>query len=122
LTSLYSPAYLAAGTNYHAILLHGTRNNRSSSTDSHDTGLTYGDYYFLEALLRAPTQPVPTGTVIGRVTDRSTNQPIAGATISSSHGTSTTHAKGSYPVNGIAAGSQSISASATGYAQATQMV
>lgn len=122
LTALSSPAYLAAGTNSRSILLHGTRNNRSSSTDSHDTGLTYGDYYFLEALLRAPTQPVPTGTVIGRVTDRATNALIAGATISSSRGTTTTDAKGGYTITGIAAGSQIITASAAGYAQAAQTV
>jgi hypothetical protein len=120
LTALSSSTYLAEGTSYRSILLHGTRNNRSSSTDSHDTGLIYGDYYFLEALLRATTQPMPTGMVIGRVTDRATNQPIAGATISSSHGTTMTDANGGYTITGIAAGSQTISVSATGYAQATR--
>lgn len=61
---------MAEATSYQSILLHGTRNNTSSATDSHDTGLIYGDYYFVEALLRAPTQPTPTGSVSGRVSDR----------------------------------------------------
>lgn len=122
LTALSSPAYLAEGTGYRSILLHGTRNNRSSDTDSHDTGLSYGDYYFLEALLRVPSQPIPTGTVTGRVIDRAANTPIAGATIGSSRGTATTDANGSYTISAIAAGSQAISASAAGYAPATQTV
>lgn len=49
LTSLSSPAYLAEGTTSKAILLHGTQ---SKPSGSFDTGLVYGDYYFLEALIR----------------------------------------------------------------------
>jgi unsaturated chondroitin disaccharide hydrolase len=49
LTSLSSPAYLAEGTNRASILLHGTQNRPKGDFDS---GLIYGDYYFLEALLR----------------------------------------------------------------------
>lgn len=122
LTSLSSPAYLAKGTSYQSILLRGTRNNTSSSADAHDTGLIYGDYYFLEALLRASSQPAPTGTVIGRVTDAKSNLPIAGATITSARGTTTTGASGDYTIDGIAAGSQAIGASAAGYAGATTTV
>jgi unsaturated chondroitin disaccharide hydrolase len=122
LTSLSSPAYLAEGTGHRSILLHGTRNNNSGDADSHDTGLIYGDYYLIEALLRAPTQPVPTGTVTGRVTDRATGQPIVGAAITSSHGAATSDANGNYTIAGIAAGSQLLGASAAGYERAEQTV
>lgn len=59
LTSLSSAAYLAEGTTNKAILLHGTRNKPK---DAYDTGLIYGDYYFVEALLRYPTTPPPPDT------------------------------------------------------------
>ena len=49
LSSLTSPAYLAEGTGEDSILLHGTQNR---SSNRYDTGLIYGDYYFLQALLR----------------------------------------------------------------------
>jgi unsaturated chondroitin disaccharide hydrolase len=50
LGALASPAYLAEGTANSAILLHGTNNKPGGD---YDTGLIWGDYYFLEALLRA---------------------------------------------------------------------
>lgn len=49
LSSLSSSAYLAEGTSARSILLHGTSNKPAGD---YDTGLIYGDYYFLEALLR----------------------------------------------------------------------
>ncbi len=49
LTSLASPAYLAEGTGNDAVLLHGTANRPD---ERFDTGLIYGDYYFLQGLLR----------------------------------------------------------------------
>jgi unsaturated chondroitin disaccharide hydrolase len=54
LTSLSSSAYLAEGTNSHSILLHGTADEPLGHTDR---GLIYGDYYFLEALLRYRAMP-----------------------------------------------------------------
>ncbi|HJY83612.1 MAG TPA: discoidin domain-containing protein [Candidatus Binatia bacterium] len=58
LTALASSEYLAEGTTNHAILLHGTPNKPGGRFD---LGLIYGDYYFLEALLRyrwiVPTSP-----------------------------------------------------------------
>lgn len=52
LTSLSSPSYFAKpGTNNHFLLMHCTGNaNRVSEVDK---PIMYGDYYFLEALLRA---------------------------------------------------------------------
>ena len=52
LESLSSSAYLASGTDRGAILLHGTQHKPAGN---YDTGLIFGDYYFLEALLRATT-------------------------------------------------------------------
>jgi hypothetical protein len=49
LRSLSSKRYLARGTRSHSILLHGTANRRGGD---YNRGLIYGDYYFLEALLR----------------------------------------------------------------------
>lgn len=49
LTALSSAPYLAEGTGNAAILLHGTQNRNNGNFD---TGLIYGDYYFVEALRR----------------------------------------------------------------------
>ncbi len=49
LTTLTDPAYLSTGTDNVAVLLHGTDNIGAGIVD---TGLSYGDYYLLEALLR----------------------------------------------------------------------
>ncbi|RXK56950.1 glucuronyl hydrolase [Oleiharenicola lentus] len=52
LRSLTSPAYLApVGSNYGFLLAHGTGSYRSHLEV--DAPLIYGDYYFLEALIRA---------------------------------------------------------------------
>jgi unsaturated chondroitin disaccharide hydrolase len=60
LNSLSSSAYLAQGTPNKAILLHGTSNKPKGKAD---TGLIYGDYYFLEALTRAQRLTTPTPDV-----------------------------------------------------------
>jgi unsaturated chondroitin disaccharide hydrolase len=65
LASLTSPAYLTAGPPFAAILQHATHNKPRGIAV--DTGLIYGDYYFMEALLRQaglpprqpPTNPPP---------------------------------------------------------------
>jgi unsaturated chondroitin disaccharide hydrolase len=49
LDSLSSSAYLATDGSSQAILLHGTSHKPAGSFD---TGLVFGDYYFVEALLR----------------------------------------------------------------------
>jgi unsaturated chondroitin disaccharide hydrolase len=53
LDELASPAYLATETKTAAILLHGV--GHLPAGKAVDAGLTYGDYYFIEALARRPT-------------------------------------------------------------------
>lgn len=60
LGSLMSSAYLAQGSNNHAILLHGVGNQPAGKEVN--VGLIYGDYYFLEALLRYRKLVPQTGT------------------------------------------------------------
>jgi unsaturated chondroitin disaccharide hydrolase len=50
LKSLCSPVYLAEGTNMSCLLQHATGSKPQDSEV--DVGIIYGDYYFLEALLR----------------------------------------------------------------------
>jgi unsaturated chondroitin disaccharide hydrolase len=52
LDELASPAYLSEGSSSRAILLHGVANVPSGH--GVDAGLSYGDYYFVEALARRP--------------------------------------------------------------------
>ncbi|MDQ3098132.1 MAG: glycoside hydrolase family 88 protein [bacterium] len=49
ITTLSSPAYSTKGTTNKSLLLHGTQNK---PTGNYDTGLIFGDYYYVEALLR----------------------------------------------------------------------
>ncbi len=65
LAALCSPAYLAEGSNSSGLLLHGV-GNRPSGTEV-DVSLIYGDYYFLEALLRyrSLVTAVPVGPGVG---------------------------------------------------------
>ena len=60
LGSLMSSAYLAQGSNNRAILLHGVGNQPANKEVN--VGLVYGDYYFLEALLRYRRLVPQTGT------------------------------------------------------------
>jgi unsaturated chondroitin disaccharide hydrolase len=55
--ALASPAYLAKGTSTPSILLHGVGNLPAGRAI--DVGLIYGDYYFLEALLRLQAASAP---------------------------------------------------------------
>ena len=52
LRTLAGPRYLAKGTTSPAVLLHGHHDAKYA-----DAGVTYGDHYFLEALLRAQLLP-----------------------------------------------------------------
>ena len=57
----------------------------------------------------------PPGTIIGKVTDSSSGDPIAGATILYDGGSTTTNGSGDYTIVGVPAGSQALIASADGY-------
>jgi unsaturated chondroitin disaccharide hydrolase len=56
ITALSSAPYLARGHSTQAILLHGTQDRPRGS---YDTGLVFGDHYFIEALLRRQSPPQP---------------------------------------------------------------
>jgi unsaturated chondroitin disaccharide hydrolase len=75
LASLCTPAYLAEGSNSSGILQHGVGNKPSNGEV--DVSLIYGDYYFLEALLRY--QALVTGVaphVTGLRLDRAVPNPF----------------------------------------------
>jgi unsaturated chondroitin disaccharide hydrolase len=59
LASLASDRYLARGDPDQSILLHGTQDRPRGE---YDTGLVFGDYYFIEALLRHRSPPRPPDT------------------------------------------------------------
>jgi unsaturated chondroitin disaccharide hydrolase len=61
LRSLTGPHYLARGSGSRAILLHGRHSARYS-----DAGVTYGDHYLLEALLRVQLLPSDRPALLGR--------------------------------------------------------
>lgn len=62
LASLSSPAYLARDTPFRSILLHGTQNLPEGQQDS---GIMFGDYYFVEALNRWERQVGPSAQLTG---------------------------------------------------------
>lgn len=63
--------------------------------------------------------PLP-GSITGLITDASTGQPIAGASVSTAPATSTvtTNAQGQYSIPNVAAGNYTVTATRTGYAAA----
>ena len=62
LASLSTPAYLAQGTTNQAVLLHGTQHKPNNNFD---TGIMFGDYYFVEALQRyAAVTGIPVGPAL----------------------------------------------------------
>jgi iron complex outermembrane receptor protein len=64
----------------------------------------------------------PTGTIRGRITDNSTQQPITGATVSVGRRTALTQVDGRYTIAGVPAGSDLLHVRMIGYAQADQPV
>ncbi|MEJ2871718.1 glycoside hydrolase family 88 protein [Actinomycetospora sp. OC33-EN08] len=74
IASLSTPAYLADGTTNQAVLLHGTQNKPSGSAD---TGIMFGDHYFIEALRRhAAATGIDLGTTPPTTTTPTTTTPV----------------------------------------------
>jgi unsaturated chondroitin disaccharide hydrolase len=67
IAALSSPPYLARGESTQAILLHGTQDRPRGN---YDTGLVFGDHYFIEALLRYQSPPQPPDAAQLEVTAR----------------------------------------------------
>ncbi len=63
-----------------------------------------------------------TGTVTGHVTDATTTSPISGAAVSIGSRSTQTATDGSYTISNVPTGSQSVTASATGYQSNTKTV
>ena len=69
------------------------------------------------------TQPLPTtGTVIGKVVDALTNQPLGGVSVISSQLSATTTDTGAFTLSNVPSGNQTITFSLTGYATALASV
>lgn len=51
MTDITTPANTSVSTGFESVLMHGTANNNPDAGDgrSYDTGLVYGDFYFVEA-------------------------------------------------------------------------
>src|SRR5213592_3572371 len=64
----------------------------------------------------------PTGTIRGRITDNSTQQPIAGAVIAVGNRSTQTRDDGRFTITGIAAGSDLLRVRMIGYVQINQPV
>src|SRR5438128_888054 len=64
----------------------------------------------------------PTGTIRGRVTDATTRQPLAGATVTFGGRGALTQADGHYLITGVAAASDTVRARMLGYAPRVQAV
>jgi TonB-dependent starch-binding outer membrane protein SusC len=78
---------------------------------------------FLVALWVSPAfAQEPTGSVLGHVTDRLTQGPIQGVSISIGSRTAVTRADGSYLINGVPAGSDSLRARMIGYDPQSQLI
>lgn len=70
-----------------------------------------------------PAVPPPTGSIIGVVTDAATGGAIAGASVSTDTGESTTtNSSGGYALSDVPAGSRSVTANASGFTPDTQSV
>jgi PKD repeat protein len=111
IASLSSSAYLAEGTANAAILLHGTQNKPAGN---YDTGLIFGDYYFLEALLRYTGTSgqtltfTPTDDAYVRSNYPSENTGGAATLRTYKSGTTETHSYLKFSVSGLAGSVKSV--------------
>jgi thermitase len=67
-----------------------------------------------------PPPPPPTGSIAGRVTDAADGLPIAGATVTCNGASTTTDANGDFAIADLSEGVYTVTASASGYADASQ--
>ncbi len=85
--------------------------------------LGYGIGVLLAAVWVAPlVAQEPTGTILGHITDQSSQKPLQGATVSIGNRTASTRPDGSYLISGIPAGTDTLRARMIGYAPLTQEV
>lgn len=100
----------------------------SWNDDPYSTALALRALYFSENRPTPPPPPSPptTGTITGRLTDASTNQPLNGVSVSAISiqppTTTTTDATGSFVLSDIPQGSQTITFILAGYGAATMTV
>src|ERR1041384_1934359 len=86
-------------------------------------GLRYCFAVVLAFLSAAPLRAqTPTGTVRGRVTDATTQQPLAGVSITIRGRAAVSQADGRYVIGGVPAGSDSVHARTIGFGPSTQPV
>jgi len=99
-------------TTYAVTVSAGNYAGRSSSVAVGGGGTTTQDYML---------QGNP-GTITGTVTDATTAQPVAGATVSYSAGNATSDASGHYTLASVAEGTYAVTASAAGHGSASATV
>src|SRR5438105_14019371 len=73
-------------------------------------------------LLIAPLKAQESSTIRGRITDSTSQQPIAGATVTVGSRSSISQADGRYAITNVPAGTETLRVRMIGYAQATQTV
>jgi TonB-dependent starch-binding outer membrane protein SusC len=85
--------------------------------------LRYGSALILAAVWIAPLHAqAPTGTIRGRVTDASSQQPVRGATVRTGTRNAQTRPDGGYTLTEVPAGTDSVRVTMIGYAPLTQAV
>lgn len=96
---------------------------QNTADDLGDAGLdTQYGFGLVDADEAAPA-PTTAGTIAGTVTDASTGLPLAGASVGTDTGqTTTTAADGTYSISNVPTGTRSVTASASGYQSETQSV
>ncbi len=83
----------------------------------------FGTAVLLAALWIAPlSAQAPTGTILGHVTEETTQRPLPGVTVSAGGRSTQTKADGSYLLNGVAVGSDSLRARLIGFTPVAQAV
>ncbi|MEM7828011.1 MAG: carboxypeptidase regulatory-like domain-containing protein, partial [Candidatus Aenigmatarchaeota archaeon] len=95
--------------------------NGSWNDDPYSTALALRALYLSENKPLPPPPPT-TGSVMGKVVDASTNQPLSGVSVVSGQLSATTTDTGEFTLSGVPAGSQTVTFTLSGYATATATV